>query len=155
VFDNAQPCGGSVASGLLLRLAVITGDQEYAVKATVPLRRLRELMGRAPAGTGQWLAALDFYLSQPKEIAIVGPRDDQATQRLLDTVLGRYLPNKVVVGTDPSASGVAGPASTQPHIPLLQDRGMVEGRPTAYVCRNYACQLPVTDPAALAEQLGD
>ncbi len=154
VFDNAQPCGGSVASGLLLRLSVITGNQEYAAKAAIPLRRLRELMGRAPAGTGQWLAALDFYLSQPKEIAIVGPRDDQATQRLLDTVSGRYLPNKVVVGAEPLAGDALGPASPQPPIPLLQDRGMVGGRPTAYVCRNYTCQLPVTDPEDLAAQLG-
>ena len=59
---------------------------------------LRELMERAPAGTGHWLAALDFHVSSPKEIAIVGPKEDPATQSLMDTVFGRYLPNKVVVG---------------------------------------------------------
>ena len=53
------------------------------------MRSLRELMERAPAGTGHWLSALDFYVSTPKEIAIVGPREDPATQSLLDTVFGR------------------------------------------------------------------
>ena len=146
VFDNAQPCGGSVASDLLLRLAVITGNQEYTVKATTPLRALHDLMGKAPAGTGHWLAALDFHISSPKELAVIGPRENPATRLLLDTINGRYLPNKVVVG----AEGALG-ESTQ--IPLLQDRGMVDGKPAAYVCQNYVCQLPVTEPEALAQQL--
>ena len=145
VFDNAQPCGGSVASDLLLRLAVITGNQEYSIKGAKPIRSLNQLMTRAPAGTGHWLAALDFYVSIPKEIVIVGPRADPATQALLDTVFSRYLPNKVVVGAP------AGDSNN--NLPLLQHRGMIDGKPTAYVCQNYACQLPVTDEKALAAQL--
>ena len=62
-----------MASDLLLRLAVITGNEDYTNKALPPMRTLSELMSRAPAGTGRWLAALDFYVSTPKEIAIVGP----------------------------------------------------------------------------------
>jgi len=146
VFDNAQPCGGSVASDLLLRLALITGNQEYTVKATTPLRALHDLMGKAPAGTGHWLAALDFHISSPKELAVIGPRENLATRQLLDTINGRYLPNKVVVG----AEGLLD-ESTQ--IPLLQDRGMVDGKPAAYVCQNYLCKLPVTEPEDLAQQL--
>ena len=145
VFDNAQPCGGSVASDLLLRLAVITGNQEYSIKGAKPVRALNELMNKAPAGTGHWLATLDFYVSVPKEIAIVGPRADPATQGLLDTIFSRYLPNKVVVGT-PIGDGGS-------DLPLLQSRGMIDGKPTAYVCQNYACQLPVTEQEALSEQL--
>ena len=147
VFDNAQPCGGSVASDVLLRLSVITGNEDYASKAVAPLRTLTELMGRAPAGTGRWLAALDFYLSTPKEVAVVGPLDDPATVALLRTVNGRYLANRVIVGADgESAAAASG-------LPLLEGRGMVDGRPTAYVCENYACQLPVTRAEALAAQL--
>ena len=145
VFDNAQPCGGSVATDLLLRLAVIAGNDEYSRKAVPPMRALSELMSRAPAGTGRWLAALDFYVSTPKEIAIVGPREDAATARLLDEVFGRYLANRVVVWAPGEGQGAAGP--------LLEGRGMIGGAPTAYVCENYACQLPVTDPEALAAQL--
>ena len=145
VFDNAQPCGGSVASDLLLRLAVITGNEDYNRKAVPPLRALSEFMTRAPAGTGRWLAALDFYLATPKEVAIVGPREDPATGRLLDAVFSRYLANRVVVG----ASG----QNVEPALPLLEGRGMIDGVPTAYVCENYACQLPVTNAEALASQL--
>ena len=111
-------------------------------------------MARAPAGTGRWLAALDFHLSLPTEIAIIGPTEDPATKRLMTTVFGRYLANRVVVGGD-------GEKSRQPlvtkrgatPIPLLESRGIVDGKPTAYVCENYACQLPVTDSEELAAQL--
>ncbi|MFB3119700.1 MAG: thioredoxin domain-containing protein, partial [Stenotrophomonas maltophilia] len=154
VFDNAQPCGGSVATEVLLRLAVITGNEEYQSKAAAPLRAIHQLMAQAPGGTGQWLAALDFYLSLPKEIVIVGPRTDSGTQALLDTVFHRYLPNRVVMG---GADGVqnlgAAEASFVTALPLLEQRGLVDGKPTAYVCQNYVCQLPVTDPEALARQL--
>ena len=147
VFDNAQPCGGSVASDLLLRLSVMTGNEDYADKAITPLRTLAEMMGRAPAGTGRWIAALDFYLSTPKEVAIIGEPDNPAMSALLREVNGRYLPNRVLAG----ASGEQAAASSG--LPLLEGRGMVDGKPTAYVCENYACQLPVTDREALAAQL--
>ena len=151
VFDNAQPCGGSVASDALLKLAVFTGNSDYNSKAAVPLRSLHQAMSQSPGGTGHWLNALDFYVSPPKEIAVIGPRNDPATQALLDTVFSRFLPNKVVMGTENplSAGGIEG----TPDFPLLQDRIMVGGLPSAYVCENYTCQLPVTDPDALAEQL--
>jgi uncharacterized protein YyaL (SSP411 family) len=159
VLDNAQPCGGSVASDVLLRLAVITGNDDYAAKGAAPLRALHQLMSRAPAGTGHWLAVLDFYISVPKEIAIIGPREDAATQSLLDIVFQRYLPNKVVVGT-PGASFDKLRAGPEPGkgtngigSPLLEQREMVGGKPTAYVCQHYVCQLPVTEPEALAKQL--
>ena len=173
LFDNAQPCGGSVASDVLLRLAVITGNDDYAKKGATPLRALHDLMGRAPAGTGHWLATLDFYVSVPKEIAIIGAREDPATQRLIDTVFKRYLPNKVVVGAS-RGGNPPNPPEIPPNpplqrgaevgfpsrmmveeisIPLLEGREMLNGKPTAYVCQNYTCRLPVTDPEALAKQL--
>ena len=147
VLDNAQPCGGSVATDVLLKLAVITGNEDYRVKAETPLRTLRELMGRAPAGTGHWLAALDFYVSSPKEVVIIGPRDNPATAALLQTVNGKFHPNKVLVGADNAD------AAANHGLPLLEARGMIDAKPTAYVCQNYACQLPVTTPDKLAEQL--
>jgi uncharacterized protein YyaL (SSP411 family) len=151
VFDNAQPCGGSVASDVLLRLAVFTGNNEYSAKATAPLRSLHQAMSQSPGGTGHWLSALDFYVSPPKEIAVIGPRDDPATQALLDTVFHRFLPNKVVMGVETPL--IPAEDNSEADIPLLAGRSMVGGLPSAYVCQNYACQLPVTDPAGLAEQL--
>ncbi len=151
VFDNAQPAGSSVAADVLLKLAVITGRDDYAAKAATPMRALNRVMAGAPGGTGHWLAALDFYISTPKEIAIVTPAGDGSGRAMLEQVFNRYLPNKVVVGAiadSDSAAGLEGIES-----PLLEGRGTVNGLATAYVCQNYVCQLPVTDAEELAREL--
>ncbi len=153
VFDNAQPCGGSVAAEVLLRLAIFTGNENYSLKGAKPLRSLSRLMSQAPGGAAYWLGALDFYVSIPKEVAIIGPSQAAATGALLNTVFSRFLPNKVVVGLDTSPSGAAAVGSTGNGIPLLEGREMIDGKATAYVCQNYACQLPVTNAATLASQL--
>ena len=133
-----------MATDVLLKLAVITGNEDYRLKAATPLRALHELMGRAPAGTGHWLAALDFHVSTTKEVVIIGPRNDPATAALLKMVYSGFHPNKVLVGAE--EAGDHG-------LPLLEDRSMIDGKPTAYVCQNYVCQLPVTAPEELAAQL--
>jgi uncharacterized protein YyaL (SSP411 family) len=140
-----------MASDVLLKLAVITGKDEYASRAASPLRPLVQMMGRAPGGTGHWLAVLDFYVSMPREIAIIGPSSDPATRALLETVSRRYLPNKVVVGS--SNTSIDELRRNGLEFPLLEGRDQLDGKPTAYVCQNYACQLPVTEPDALAQQL--
>jgi hypothetical protein len=147
IGDNAMPCGGSMASDVLLRLSVFTGDRVYARRATSALRSVQGIMGRAPEGVGHWLAALDFYLSSPPEIAVIGPPEEAATQALLDCIYKGYLPNKVLAGYNPLE------ADSYPDIPLLEDKYMRNGLPTAFVCQNYVCQQPVTDPEALARQL--
>ena len=147
LFDNAEPSGSAVASDVLLRLAVLTGNAEYRNRAATMLRSLRMLMSRAPMGFGHWLCVLDFYLSTPKEIAVVGPPEDPGTQALLDEVFGRFIPNRVVTGYRPNgADGYEG-------YPLLADKYMINDLPSAFVCENYVCMMPATDPAALAEQL--
>ena len=147
VFDNAQPCGGSVATDVLLRLAIITGNDDFATKAATPIRALQPLLGRAPSATGHWLGALDFYVSLPKEVVIVGPADGEITKGMLGEVGKRYLPNRVVVGVgDPSSPPLG-------NSPLLEQRVMQDGAPTAYVCQHYVCQLPVTTAETLAAQL--
>ena len=149
-FDNATPCGSSVAVDVLLHLSILTGDSEYASKASTALRSMHRYLAQAPQGMGHWLTALDFYLSTPKEIVIVGQGNDPATQALVDVAFGRYLPNKVIVGADHNCS-----TPNPVEIPLLEDRGTTNGLATAYVCENYVCRLPVTDPEALAGQLAD
>ena len=141
--DNAAPCGSSMAADVMLRLAVITGDGDTERRAVTALRSTRELMARFPTAAGHWLCALDFYLSDPKEIAIIGEPSGADTRMLLMQVYARPMPNRVVVGGPSDASD----------IPLLRDRQRIDGRATAYVCRNYVCQLPVADAAALAGQL--
>ena len=162
ITDNAIPCGSSMAVSALLRLAVISGDVDTARRAITALRSARGLMARFPAAAGNWLGALDFYLSTPKEVAIVGDPQDAATRELVGEVFRRYLPNRVMVGSaeggEPGGDGELGDGELggEPRrgIPLLAGRTAIDGKPTAYVCENYVCGLPTTDPGELARQLG-
>jgi uncharacterized protein YyaL (SSP411 family) len=147
IFDNAVPSGTSVAIEWLLRLAVVLGEERYEAVALKALRPMADLMQRYPSGFGRYLCALDFHLGPVAEVALVWrPGEERGAAPLLDTVFGRYQPNRVVVGAAEGAPGAGG-------LPLLAERGTLNGRPTAYVCRHYVCQLPVTEPEALARQL--
>ena len=144
-FDNATPSGNSVATGVLLRLAVLTGNEDYRNLAIAVFREAVDNARRYPSGFGYLLSVIDFLLSTPKEVAIIG-RDAADIQQLLSEVWRRYLPNKVVA---PAFADETAATS----LPLLQDRPMLDGRATAYVCEHYTCKEPVTDPHSLAEQL--
>ncbi len=147
LFDNAVPCGSSVAVELLFRLAVLTGEERYEWHGLRALRPMADLLGRHPTGFGRFLCALDFHLGPVSEVALVWPPDKKGLDPLLAQVFGRYLPNRVVVGChDGEVAGRAG-------IPLLESRPVVGGKVTAYVCRRYVCQAPTTDPEELARQL--
>jgi uncharacterized protein len=142
--DNALPSGNAMAALVLLRLAAFTGEARYREAAEQALDVVVGAAGRYPAAFGQWLNALDFALAPVDEIAIVGdPRSTDASA-LLAPVQLPYRPWQVLAATASPASSV---------VPLLADRHMVDGRATAYVCRNFACRQPVTDAAALVGQL--
>ncbi len=146
ITDNAIPCGSSMAVSVLLRLAVIKGDTRLANIASTSLRSMRSLMTRFPSAAGHWLGALDFYLSQPKEVVIVGSPADAATRDLASEVFRQYIPNRILLGSDGTPEPSEG-------LPMLANRTMLDGKATAYVCENYVCNLPVTDAPALARQL--
>lgn len=148
-YDNAMPSGGSAAADALLKMAVLTGNQEYEQKAVRSLRAMAGVLGNYPSAFGHWLCALDFYLARKQEVVLVGPPSHERLKAFKETVFGAYLPNKVVAGFDPKGA----PSATR-NLPLLQGRDMVGGVPTAYVCENYTCQLPATDVEILAKQLG-
>jgi uncharacterized protein YyaL (SSP411 family) len=147
-FDNATPSGNSVGTMVLLRLATLTGRENYRNLATAVLREVGDQMRRYPSGFGYALSAMDFLLSTPKEVAIVG-RDFADVQPLLAETWRRYLPNKVV------AVGVADDASASEITPLLENRPLINGLATAYVCEHFTCQNPVTDVTSLAAVLQD
>jgi len=147
LFDNAVPCGSSVAIETLLRLTLLTGERTYEALAMRALRPMADLMARHATGFGRFLCALDFHLGPVVEVALVAPRAGDGLEPLVAEVFGRFLPNRVVAGM------VAGDTAAAAGLPLLQGRSPVDGKATAYVCRNYACELPVTDRAALARQL--
>jgi uncharacterized protein len=146
VFDNAVPSGSSVAIETLLRLAELTGERTWEARATAALRPMADLMGRHPSGFGRFLCALDFQLGPRVEVALVAAPGGGLAP-LVAEVFGRFLPNRVVAGM------TAGDTLAAEGIPLLEARTAVDGKATAYVCRNYACDLPATDRATLAQQL--
>jgi uncharacterized protein len=146
LLDNAVPSGNSVAAEVLQRLSLYTGDAGLENAAVAALRPIRDLMARAPGAFGHALSALDLYLSAPREIAVVGDLD--AAGPLLDEVWRRYLPNAVL------AAGSPGDTEAEETVPLLRDRAPVDGGPAAYVCERFVCLRPVTEPDALAAQLG-
>jgi uncharacterized protein YyaL (SSP411 family) len=145
--DSAVPSGNSLAAELFLRLGALLGKPEYSDYATGAMQLMADAMGAQPGAFGRLLGALDFYLNPGEEIAIVGDPVADDTRALLAEARRPYLPNGVIVLKRPRDEAAS------ERVPLLAGRGQVEGRATAYVCRNYVCRLPVTDPAALAEQL--
>ena len=147
LYDNAVPSGSSVAIEALLRLAELTGDRAYEQRAVAALRPMADLMSRHPTAFGRFLCALDFHLGPRTELALLAPRAIEEVAPLAREAFKRYLPNLVAAGA------VAASPQAAAGIPLLEGRGVVDGKPTAYVCRNYACELPVTEVSALGHQL--
>ena len=145
LFDNATPSGGSVASLSLLKLAIYLDTDRYREIGEKSLASASDLMKQAPLGVPNWLSAVDYNTTRTTEIVIVGDTADPATRELWEEVHDRYSPNTLLAG--------AADRQNSPATPLLEERDLVGGLPTAYVCENYVCQLPVTDRAELARLL--
>ena len=142
--DNAVPSGNALAATVLLKLHAFTGDEQYYKQAELMLSILQGALAQAPTGFAQWLCALDFALSGPREIAIVGDVRSGAGQTLLTVARDGYRPNQIIAAALPDRSSA---------IPLLADRPLLDGQATAYVCQNFSCQQPTTDPVKLRTQL--
>jgi uncharacterized protein YyaL (SSP411 family) len=149
LWDNATPSGTSAATMMLLRLGELLGEERYRAVAERVLQGMGEVAARASAGFGHLLSALDFHLSAPVEIAVVGTPGEADTDALLRVAARTYLPNAVTALRRPDEDG-----AVEELVPLLRDRTARGGPATAYVCERLACQQPVSDPEALAEQLG-
>ena len=147
IQDNATPSGGAMATLVLLRLAALTGESRYREAAEQALATTTPYTVRYPTAFAQWLQATDFALAPVAEVAIVGELTGPETRELLEVASGGYAPNRVV-----AASALTVETSS---VPLLAERTRLGGRATAYVCRSFACRLPVTDVDALREQLAE
>ena len=166
--DNATPVRTFAAAGALVSYAALTGSARHRDAALAALAVLPALAGRFPRAAGWvWPWPRACWPGQA-EIAVVGPPGDERTRDLLRTALEAAPPGAVLAlgdgtepnGTDPDGTGLdgtgPGPDGTGPGtapVPLLTGRGLVNGAAAAYVCRNFARQLPVTDPAELRAAL--
>lgn len=141
--DNATPSGWSAAAGALLSYAAQTGAEPHRTAAERALGVVKALGPRAPRFVGWGLAVAEALLDGPREVAVVGPDGHPLTKALHRTALLGTAPGAVVaVGT---------PESDE--LPLLVDRPLVKGEPAAYVCRNFTCDAPTTDPERLRTAL--
>jgi len=142
--DSAIPSGNAVAAMNGLRLFFYTGEQHYFDRAEQTLRLFRNQMDQNAYGSAAMLCALDFYLAKPKEIVLVGRKTDPGTQDLLRQIQGRYVPNKTLVIVD-GTEGVG-----LQNVPVVaRGKTALDGKPTAYVCHNFACSQPVIEWAGL------
>ena len=138
VFDGSIPSGNAAATLLLIRLYYLTGREDYLKRAEKVLRSYYDVMESQPFGFAHLLCALDFYLNKPKEIVVVGRREDAPTTDLLNEIQTHYLPNKILqlVTPDDSLDGIS---------PLLRGKKQVDGQPTVYICDNFTCSEPITN----------
>ena len=143
--DNATPGGNSLAAEVLLRLGRLLDRESYRALAERILASEAASMARFPSAYGRLLAVSDALARPGLEVVIEGDPGDGATRALLRTAHARYLPDRLVTGTE---AGRTPPAPWR-----IERRGAGDGRSLAHVCRDYACQRPVDDPRALARQL--
>jgi uncharacterized protein len=145
--DGATPSGSSAAAMALLKVSRLTGSRRWEDIAVTSLRAVQEAMARHPLGFGNWLCALDFHLSPPMEVAVIGPRENPSTTSLLRVLHNTWLPNKVLVARDPTDEAAVD------NLAMLEGRAMVDGLPTVFVCEGYSCSSPVNDPESLRSRL--
>jgi uncharacterized protein YyaL (SSP411 family) len=140
IYDGSYPSGNSVAALNLLRLARMTGKPEYEAKAAQILQTFADAVSQAPAAHTSLLGALDFALGPSSEVVIVGKRQNQDTEALVNALKTRFIPNKVVLFRPTEEEH---PEITQ-YAEFTRELTSIEGKATAYVCRNYQCDLPTT-----------
>jgi uncharacterized protein YyaL (SSP411 family) len=140
IQDNAIPSGNALAATVLLKLSLFSQQQSYWDLAENSLAAIAATMKAYPNSFAQWLIAACLYLSEPKEVAIVGELQQQDTKELLDIIHSTYRPALVLA---------VGEEKSNPQIPLLLDRTIINQKATAYVCRRFICREPTNSPEKL------
>jgi hypothetical protein len=147
--DGAEPAASSVAASNLLRLSQIRRDDAMRERAEKTIAAFGATLSQMPSAMPQMLVALDTSLSKPRQIVIAGQRGDEATRALVQEVHRHFVPNRIIILAD----GGEARQFLESTLPELAGMRPVDGKPTAYVCENFACQAPVNEPAALRELL--
>ena len=142
-YDGAIPSGNSIALLNLLRLSRMTGRVAYEEKADQLLKMFGAPIRRQPSGFTAMLLGLSFALHETYEIVVVGRKDSVNTQQLLYSVQNAPMPHKVVLFKQ------QGDIALQNVVPFVADMEALNDQAAVYVCRNFQCNMPVTDPEAL------
>jgi uncharacterized protein YyaL (SSP411 family) len=148
--DNATPSGTFAVAGALLSYSALAGSARHREAAEDALGVLSGIAARYPRAAGAGLSVGEAILAGPAEIAVVGGLDDDRTRALHQTALRAAPPGAVLALGDGSQ-----PLDSTDGVPLLGGRGLVDGTPAAYVCRQFTCQAPVTTPEQLRAVLAE
>jgi uncharacterized protein YyaL (SSP411 family) len=146
-YDGAEPAAASVTVRNLVVLGQLLAEPALADRAGRTLERYGPQIGQVVRVMPMMVSNVALWRAQRSEIVIVGPRGREDTTALERVVAGRYLPFAVAVSVDPER------AASLEGLPWIAAMAMRDGKAAAYVCQNFACQQPVTDPYALASQL--
>ena len=149
VYDGAIPSGNSVSMLNFIRLGRITANPELEKKAAAIGRAFHEQVSRGPSAHAVLLTALDFGIGPSYEVVIVGRSDAEDTRAMQRALNGVFVPNKVVVlkPSEEASPQIVEIAS------FIKEHKVIDGKATAYVCRNYACDLPTTDTDQMLQSL--
>ena len=148
IYDGAIPSGNSVAMLNLLRLGRITANAQYEEKASLIQSIFSDRLKRAPSGFAQVMSALDFGIGPSHEIVIVGDPDAKDTESMLKALRKQFIPNKVVLlKPNGKASAITSIAE------FTKGQSALNGKATAYVCKNYVCHFPTNDIDKMLELL--
>jgi uncharacterized protein len=148
-YDGAEPSGNAIALLDLLRLAHVTDRADFRDAAERTLRALGPKMTGQPVAVPQMLVALDYSEAKRREVVIAGDRDAESTRAFLRSFRGRFLPHSILllIDSDQTRRDLA------QFFPAAEATREIDGRPTAYVCENYACQLPTNQLSKFDELL--
>jgi uncharacterized protein YyaL (SSP411 family) len=148
--DGAIPNANAIAAQILVRLSRHLGREDLAQQGARAIEAYGASIRRMPRAFPSSLAVVDCLLEPPIELVLVGARDDARYRALASAVAGVYLPNRVEARVDPEQ-----PHSAPFELPLVAGKTPVAGRAALYVCRNFTCQRPITDPAEVTSALAD
>ena len=139
IYDGAIPSGNSVALLNLLKLGRFTGDTIYEKKANQLVMAFSSVIKNSPIAFSQFLASLDFAFGPSKEIVIVGKKNNPESEKVLNFIRKKFIPNKVLLFKEEEDQNLAGIAK------FTVDQKPLNGKTTVYVCENFNCKMPVTE----------
>ena len=143
-FDGAMPSASSIVLDVFARLFLLTGDASWQASADQLLQSLSFELSRYPAGYTQLLQSSNWLLQPTREVVIVGTQGEASTEEMLSVARSSCLQQTVVIFKPQDDS-----AEITRLAPLIEQMQVVNGCATAYVCQNFACREPLTDPAEL------
>jgi len=149
IYDGAVPSGNSIAALVLCRLGHITGNQQFQMRSEQLFNAFAGEVSQQPRAHTQLLIAYDYAMGPRREIVIAGERNDQMITTFTKIIHERFLPRTTILLHPSGDQGKV----IQKLVPFINELKPINNKTTAYVCENYACNLPLTSTGELEKLL--